>query len=208
MAGATVSKWVERIRAEPRNISKKLMSSANERQINNPSAWARAKRLKELGSVFTCEHCTFTATSRQQVAIHAFKAHGHQRVARQRIDTVHCPVCMQLFHTRERVICHIEEKSARCKAVVLHTFPPLPQHIVSKMDAEDAAEARQLFRKGRRRHYADALMSRLHGPLCREAFVVGISHVSLLRTQGAVITCEMIANISALPLFNRAAVAS
>ena len=97
------------------------------------------------------------------------------------------------------MICHIEEKSARCKAVVMHTFPPLPQHIVSKMDAQDAAEARQLFRKGRRRHFADAGMSRLHGPLCWEAVVVSISHANLLRTQRAAISREMIANISAPP---------
>ena len=120
-------------------------------------------------------------------------------MARQRIDTLHCPVCMQYFHTRERVICQIEEKSERCKAVVLHTFPPLPQHVVAKMDADDAVEARHLFNKGRRRHHAGAVMSRLQGPLLWEAFAVGISHASLLRTTVAAAPPQMITNICVRP---------
>ena len=57
MAGASVRQWVERIRAEPRHVARRLMSSANERRMNDPSAWARAKGLTELNSIFTCEHC-------------------------------------------------------------------------------------------------------------------------------------------------------
>ena len=146
--------------------------------------------------VFHCDRCDYAAGSRQQLALHAFRVHGYQRAACSLIDGVHCPICLQIFHSRPKVIRHIEEQSARCKAVLVHKFAPLPPHIVAGLDEADAANARQLSRRGRSRHHSDSLMSRLHGPLCREAYAVGISHASLLKTQAANITMQMFANIA------------
>ena len=156
---------------------------------------AHAKRLYELDIQFRCGQCEYVASSRQQLALHAFRVHGYHRGARARIDTEYCPVCLQLFHARERVICHVEEKSARCKFVLMHTFKALPANTVADLDARDAADSRLLRNKGRRRHHADAVTSRLHGPLCRAAFVAGVSHASLLRAKGAPVTSHMIPNI-------------
>ena len=103
---------------------------------------------------------------------------------------------MQIFHSRPRVISHIEESSVRCKTVLLHTFSALPNDIVAALDERDAAEARRLRRKGRSRNYSDSATSRLPGPLLWEAYAVGISHASLLKTQGPTSTANMIANIS------------
>ena len=195
MAGASVRAWVQRIRIEPRKVIQMLMNAVDEAHVNCPSTWARSKRLREVGAVFRCELCDFSANSRQQVAVHAFKMHERQRVARTFIDTTYCPVCLQLFHSREKVICHISEKSARCRTVLYHTFTPLPRPTVLELDAQDAAESRVLSKRGRRRHHSELVASRLQGPLCRAAYVAGISHASLLKTQGAVITDSMIANM-------------
>ena len=94
---------------------------------------------------------------------------------------VHCPACLQFFHSRERVIRHVEEKSPRCRAVLLQTFVPLPAQVIAELDAIDAVESRSLRRQGRRRHYAESVTSRLLGPLCQEAYVAGINHANLLR---------------------------
>ena len=102
-----------------------------------------------------------------------------------------------MFYSREKVICHVEEKSARCRTVLVHTFNPLPCETIAELDARDAEVSRHLRAKGRRRHYSDSVSSRLLGPLCRAAFAVGINHATLLKTGGANITTDMIANITA-----------
>ena len=112
-----------------------------------------------------------------------------------RFDGTFCPICLQMFHSRQKVIRHIEEKSVRCRTVLVHTFPRLSENVVAELDAQDATEARCLARQGRRRHFSASATIRLQGPLLREAVVVGISHATLLKTQGAVVTIEMIANI-------------
>ena len=184
-----------RICRRPETFNKALAKAASERGPNAPSAWATTKRLRDLGETFHCSHCSFVAASRQQLAIHAFKVHGIHRPIRGYIDTAHCPVCLQLFYSREREICHVHEKSHRCRAVILNCFTPLDVYVVEELNAIDAAEARALNKQGRRRHYVSTLASRLQGPLCRGAYVVGLSHRTLLKTPHSSITTEMISDL-------------
>ena len=195
MQGAPLLQWVARIRRGPEAFQKDLATAASERRPNSRSAWATIRRLGDLGLTFACAQCSFAAASRQQLAIHSFKVDGLRRPVRGYIDTAYCPIGLQLFYTRERVICHVQEKSHRCRAVILNCFAQLDSRVVKELDATDAAEARDLFKQGRRRHYASKVASRLHGPLCREAYVVGLSHRTLLKTQNAYITAEMISDL-------------
>ena len=122
---------------------------------------------------------------RQQIAIHAFRVHGQCRLPRSCIDTPYCPVCLQMFYSREKVIVHTEEKSPRCKLVVSRTFTRLDAQAVLALNAADACEARHLAKKGRRRHFCSIMSSRMPGPLSKEAYMVGISHSAWLRAPAA-----------------------
>ena len=77
---------------------------------------------------------------------------------------------------------HLEEKSIRCRIDVRNTFNKLPQGIAAELDARDAADARQLARKGRRRHHSESFVVRMQGPLSWAAEVASLSHKSLLKT--------------------------
>ena len=178
-------KWIEIIRHNPLVILRSLDSAMKERRLNAPSTWARSKRLRDLDVTFQCDECDFFAGTRQQVALHAFRVHGRRRTARRLIDTLYCPICMQMLHSREKVICHIEEKSARCRTVIMHKFTPLCPTIVAELDANDAMLGRALAKTGRRRNFTTEVALRMPGPLCREAFAVGISHSTLLRFPAA-----------------------
>eukprot|EP00973_Karenia_brevis_P011283 1526886-Karenia_brevis.AAC.1 len=101
---------------------------------------------------------------------------------RRYVDCGACPACMQDFHQRPRLLAHLEEKSARCKLVIVSIFNPLPDDIVASADAEDASYAKSLARSGRRRVFADVPACRLEGPLRREAVAAGITHSNLLTT--------------------------
>ena len=123
MAGASMERWVRKIHVDSRGVLSALSKAVDEKRLNSRAAWARSKRLQEIDSTFACSQCSFTACSRQQIAIHAFRAHGRQRAARRIIETVFCPICLQDFHSREKVICHVEEKSWRCRLVLLNCYP-------------------------------------------------------------------------------------
>ena len=179
---SNIAEWIDVIRRKPEAIKDALSKAMCEPDLNKPSAWAKTKKVREIDVTFACDQCAFTAPTRQQLALHSFKVHGHCRLARKCVDTPYCPICLQMFHSRERVICHIEEKSPRCRAVMDMTFSALEPHTVAALDSEDACTARSLMRKGRRRHYCSIMSSRLPGPLCKEAYAVGISHSALLKT--------------------------
>eukprot|EP00959_Pyramimonas_sp_CCMP1952_P056906 1188061-Pyramimonas_sp.AAC.1 len=67
--------------------------------------------MAEVNCVFVCQDCSCTCGSRQQLATRAFNVHGVRRRTRDLIYVVHCPVSMQCFHTRVRVIIHLDERS-------------------------------------------------------------------------------------------------
>ena len=146
-------------------------------------AWARTRRMAEVDAEYKCPSCVYTCGTRQQLATHAFTVHGVCRKMRAFTDTDHCPVCMQWFGTRTRVIVHWEEKSPRCRRVVLERFRQLPEDTVAVLDERGAEEARTLGRIGRRRYHADTRATRLAGPLMKEAFEAGLDHKSLLSTR-------------------------
>ena len=76
------------------------------------------------------------------------------------------------------MIAHLEEQSARCKAVILNTFERLPPDEVAMLDGVDAAESRRLVHSGSSRVKATLPVIRLQGPLTFAATAAGISHVS------------------------------
>ena len=76
-----------------------------------------------------------------------------------------------------------------------NTTKTTDKYVVKQMDAADAEAARILSKKGRRRHYATTNASRLQGPLGREAYAVGLSHRTLLKTPNSFINPAMIASI-------------
>ena len=80
------------------------------------------------------------------------------------------------------MLAHLEEKSERCKQVVLASLPRLPLGEVHEIDAVDALESRKLVHMGRKRVAAFMPALRMEGPLTRVAVDAGIRHDHRLRT--------------------------
>ena len=130
-----------------------------------------------------CGLCAASFATKQALSVHAFRKHGARRETRTRVDEPSCVACLQAFGTRERLIAHLEDKSPRCRAIVLATLPPLPAERLAEITAEDAEISRGLARGGRRRVDAATPAVRLQGPLIAPAAAAGISHATGLRTQ-------------------------
>ena len=194
---ATILDWIQIISRCPKGFKKNLQAAKSEHGVNDIQAWAKTNKLAEVNTIFQCDSCNFSCCTRQQLALHSFRVHGAWRRLRDYIDTDFCPVCLQMFHSRIKVINHIEEKSLRCRLVVCTTFSKPPPEIIAAMDDEDAQLARALAKIGRRRHHKDIYVERMAGPLTRGAIIAGLSHRTLLKTPSALLDDNVISRLVA-----------
>ena len=174
--------WAARIRGDPRGFLRAFMREATSSSFSRRQAAAASPRQRQVAIQYPCAACPCVFESRQACAVHVFKVHGVGREVRVRVDTTHCPVCLQEFWTRERVVCHLAEKSRRCLHVLTSEASPLPEDVVATLDNDGAAECKRLTKQGLRRHFASAPVVRLAGPLTAAANAAGVDHRTLLRS--------------------------
>ena len=67
---STLPEWVATVRQNPRAFKKHLKAATSEPAVNDISARATTKKLREVDSAFTCALCQFSCGSRQQLALH------------------------------------------------------------------------------------------------------------------------------------------
>ena len=81
---------------------------------------------------------------------HRARVHNVFRVARTVVDLSGiCLVCGLFFHTRQRVMHHIEHSCESCKAAVqAGLVQTLPEAKMKELDAEDAKERREARKQG------------------------------------------------------------
>ena len=95
-----------------------------------------------------------------------FKKHGVKNIWRQYVGYhVHCPVCLKLFWSRERVLNHIRYRSKVCKHNLLLRGPIISEEDALIIDKAEALGHIKLAHSGRKRCAAVEPVLRLHGPL-------------------------------------------
>ena len=106
--------------------------------------------------------------------------HDVVREARFKVRSVHCEFRLQLFHTRERLMNHVD-KSTKCSLLYKMVVPDLNDD--DRLGHEEQAKADMLAitSKGFTRHKAVQPAVRLQGPLLKVSELVEIRHGGLLR---------------------------
>ena len=56
---------------------------------------------------FRCRTCSSTFATARQLAVHAFRFHGHHALESYYVQSEICPGCLQNFHTTYRVAHHL-----------------------------------------------------------------------------------------------------
>lgn len=180
MQGATLSTWIEVGKHDLKAIRASTTAALREPSLSLKSSWARTRSEQQSGQLFVCVTCAASFDTRQKVATHAFKAHGTKNAARSYVDTTHCPMCMQDFSTRGRVIRHLEDKSQRCLSALLISSVALSKEAQDAQEAESRSCIRGLSAQGLRPSHARKPVFRLVGPLTCVATAAGICHKNLL----------------------------
>eukprot|EP00973_Karenia_brevis_P047920 6650780-Karenia_brevis.AAC.1 len=168
--GWSLSRWVQAIRASPQSFVRKIKV---ELQCIEHAAHSIPKGLQALhvgpcdavaSPSYVCSFCSDGFASKQQCNLHMNRRHGWIHEAHFLIDGVSCPICLQLFWSRSRVLEHIMYKSKRCFRQLLMRGPIISRVEVTSLLRETAALERSNRRAGYRRAHAHQPVVQLVGP--------------------------------------------
>ena len=183
LVGAPFSEWTARCLLSPKRFLHEAYSVISASPNNARGEWARCKAERTVGDQCSSVTCGKIFPSKQQMSVHAFREHGVARHIRRFVDTTHCVACMQCFHTRERLICHLAEKSHRCRAVYGLTISPLSDQDFEIVEACGKQQVSVLLKEGWRRAKAQVPVVLCEGPLVQQADMAGIGHATRLKSR-------------------------
>ena len=109
----------------------------------------------EEGPKFECDICGHVEPTLHLINTHKFLKHGVKNPLNQYIHSTTCPVCFVCFHTRPRILQHIKYRSKKCRDAIINRGPILTPEQANKMDKKCCSDVSQLYKRGRRRNFAE-----------------------------------------------------
>ncbi len=185
MSGASIEAWASFAAESPRVFKRHVAAALESKVANSVSSWAITRVERHIGALAKCSSCDYVG-SKQQVASHQYRMHGLKRGIRAYIDSTHCPICLQEFHTRVRVVVHAEQ-SLRCRVGIRLAHQPVAEEFFEELEDDSLDCTRALVAHGYGRAHVKLPVTRLQGPFIATAFFVGVHHSSLLRRCGPTI---------------------
>jgi len=104
--------------------------------------------------------------SLRQLPGHMHRVHSYIHPARTfAAEDGVCRACLQVFHTRPRLIHHLRGSSPKCFVVYQTYFDTLPHHLIQQLDEQDRSHAARCKKLGISKLHASRPAFRLHGPI-------------------------------------------
>ena len=158
--------WCDSIKDSPIGFKRMLSKYVKLRIANIPDIVTTPASPNVISSFFSCSECEYTCNTFQKLSLHLFKKHGIRNVWRRYVYLhTHCPVCLRLFWSRERLINHIRYRSVTCKHNMILRGFKCTEEEANVVDESVQGEHTQLSKAGKRRHAATDPAIRLCGPL-------------------------------------------
>ena len=97
---------------------------------------------------YVCASCGYVARSLTALGVHEHKKHGTKIVARRFAVGNKCEVCYKSFHTRPRLLLHLQYGTTRCLVHYLRHCSPMSADDADKLDKDDRTHGVALHQKG------------------------------------------------------------
>ena len=120
--------------------------SCSSRTVGLPRLKMQPQRL--LLWTMVCATCGYKAGSLTALGVHEHKKHGTKIVARRFASGAVCNGCHKSFHTRPRLLLHLQYGTTRCLVHCLRSCTPIPASEVDKLDLADRNQGVALHQKG------------------------------------------------------------
>ena len=103
---------------------------------------------KQARERYGCPDCGARFKGEAHLATHRQRVHGTLVAARRFVTTTKCPACKKNFHTRPRVIKHLQYHSLRCLPWLLLHGDPISTDLARSLDEADAVKIGEERRSG------------------------------------------------------------
>ena len=97
-----------------------------------------------------CEVCQEIFPSQAAVAVHASKKHKHRIAMRRFAKDACCRVCCKFYHTRSRLLQHLQYGSTMCWAAHCRAYNPLSELEADGLDEQDRLHKQAHHQRGHR----------------------------------------------------------
>ena len=158
-----------------KSFRRKLSSAVSEQALNEPRLWATSEKVRESLCSWQCAVCNLDFPTKSALATHSFLKHGLKRSCRSKVILNSCPVCLCLYHTRSRLIDHVQVGSPTCRDIICQFFVDEPPGDILIVEDAERERVRKMAKLGRHRNWAEFPAVRLPGPLIKSATNAGIS---------------------------------
>ena len=91
----------------------------------------------------SCGDCDEVFLSARALSAHRFMQHGIKLTCRDNLTETHCPVCLNEFHTRARLVVHVSRASPICKSVLEKHCGPEPPELVAQAEEVSKQQDRE-----------------------------------------------------------------
>ena len=171
---ASSTKWTDRCRTLLKYAKRNMLLAHDLRRWH--IELSNAFRLSEVplpvwmngpgavASELVCYECGAVFASRTALAVHSRILHGHTNAADQRVTGSICLRCHKQFHSRPRLVAHLQRGSPECLASYLDHVPPLNESAFRALKQEDALDRKRRKNLGLTDLHADLPVVRVAGP--------------------------------------------
>lgn len=182
-ADAPLCVWVDCISDNPKKLRRNLVNICRTPFANLNTHWAVSLSLLSLGQLFPRPDCAAPPfKTKQTLAVHRYKERNTKNIVRQYIGNCLCIVCLNMFWTRERAVCHYGKSKTCWRNLVLHNLAGPPLSVLEAVELDSVELITNIHSNnnaGRRRHYVDNPCLLLYGPLLPIVSLTDSSHHEL-----------------------------
>lgn len=162
----TVNDCLSFLEDRPKDFGRIVKKYSHQKFANLDAYQAEPSLHAPVMELCPCITCGKTFPNKQTLSLHMFKVHNQKDPCRLYLPkgTLHCPVCLVFFHSRERVLNHVRYRSQICRSNLVY-MPKMTENEADEIDHELACANRELIHQGKRRHTADRPAIQMAGPI-------------------------------------------
>ena len=95
-----------------------------------------------------CAECGYVARSEAALAVHEQRKHGHRIALRRFVEDGVCRFCRKQFHTRPRLVQHLQLCSRGCWYKLMRACEPMTEEQTAHYDSQDRQQGVAFHQKG------------------------------------------------------------
>eukprot|EP00438_Fugacium_kawagutii_P006413 Skav224266 [mRNA] locus=scaffold2636:222766:224574:- [translate_table: standard] len=121
-----------------------------------------AVSIEEPPTLHICQECHATFCSPAALAVHQTHKHQKRSVLRRFATDANCRACGRHYHTRARLLNHLQASSTSCWLFHLRMYAPLDPSVAAQLDEQDRSSGQAFHQRGLKEAQVDRVWRYCH----------------------------------------------